>query len=66
MKSFMLSQNAYHEFHQSGSRNVGDDRYITQRQYTICAGIKSIRDNTIFTRISHVPALIEQLQKNIR
>ena len=36
---------------------------IIQRQYTICDGKKVTCDDVIFTRISHVPALIEQLQK---
>ena len=40
-----------------------DVSYVIQQQYTICDGKKATRDNVIFTRISHVPALIEQLQK---
>ena len=62
MKRFILSQNMYHEFH-LWSSNDEEDSYIIQWQYTICEVKKASRVHTIFTRISHVPTLIEQLQK---
>ena len=54
-------ETAYHGFHLSS--NAEDVSYVIQQQYTICDEKKATCDNIIFTRISHVPALIEQLQK---
>ena len=61
LRKFSSCETAYHEFHLSS--NAEDVSYIIQRQYTICDGKKATRDDVIFTRISNVPALIEQLQK---
>ena len=61
LRKFSSCETAYHEFHLS--TNAEDVSYIIQRQYTISDGKKATRDDVIFTRISHIPALIEQLQK---
>ena len=61
LRKVTLCETAYHEFHLSS--NAEDVSYVIQRQYTICDGKKATRDDVIFTRISDVPALIEQLQK---
>ena len=61
LRKFSSCETVYHEFHLSS--NAEDVSYVIQRQYTICDGKKATRDDVIFTRISHLPALIEQLQK---